>query len=388
MTTPPLPIAPVQALLFAPALGLAALAPAIALPQSPLVSSATIAVAVGLAKLGGRLWLAALALAMLAWALYRLATAGFDPYLWLAIAALAVAAAMPREPRLTMPRFSLDMWGGIIALGSIAMIVALLVPGPPGYAAGFIAMMCTGLVSIASARRLIPVDGQRDAGLALLTRDLLLGRITSGLLHDLSQPLNVISMANGNLDYIVERLDVPDEQRSQLIERTRRIAANTDRAAQVLGLFRWFGRDGSRDHGMLTIATSLDRAVTVVKADLNMGDLDVEIRGDALDYPVLLRHGTVEMLVVAALLGSCRTLAQPGERQTAGSVLIDAGQTERDIVLTIGCRGEGETAASDVDDATMWLVARLAREGGGDFRRVGGRDEAPRFVIRFPREVI
>ncbi|MBO9580465.1 MAG: hypothetical protein J7498_06200 [Sphingobium sp.] len=231
-----------------------------------------------------------------------------------------------------------------------------------------------------------------ENGLETLTRNLLLGRITSGMLHDLAQPLNVTSMANGNLGYIVEHLDIPPDKREQMVERIRRIATSTESAAAILSLFRWFGRDNSIDHDELSVRSALERAIAVTKSNVRHGGVAVELQGNALDHLLPVRHGAVEMMAVAALLSVFGNfILSDGDRtKIHGTVRLDAELTSAHVLITVhSMDDQGQPCgASRIDRATLWLIEQIAIANGSVFRYLSYRKQTACFSILIARDDI
>ena len=398
MTLPSLVVPPVPGVILAPVLSASALLVAAAVPGSAIASLAAALAASALSMLGARRWAAVGAAGMLLLTGFYFFDDGVDPYLVAGATVLAIGAVWPVGMRSLLSRKLSTVvpgaWALLILLCAVLFSLALATTGPLAVAAGLGATACAALLAFAIIERLIvfevgELEGS-DRNVARLTRDLLLGRITSGMLHDLSQPLNVIAMANANVGYIVDRLEMDDERRGELTERILRIASHTDRAAQILGLFRGFGRDGDRDRGLMTVGSALERAIAATRSDIRHESVKVELRGNALDYPVLLRHGTVEMLAVAGLLSAFQAFGTSEGDLSSGNVVLIADQVDSDIVITLLCTdAEGSPCATgEIDRATMWLVGQVAREGGGDFHRVSGVNQPLCFVLRFRRNEI
>ena len=219
-------------------------------------------------------------------------------------------------------------------------------------------------------------------------RQLLLGRITGGMLHDLAQPLNVISMANGNLGYILERIAMDDESRLQLVERIDRITTHTEGAADILSLFRGLGRDGTHS-GPQNVRSALARAVAATRSNVRH-HVSVEIDGSALEYLVPGRHGTLELLGVAALLSAFSAFVDERGRKLKGSVMLHASVSPAHVVITV--QGQTELGQSlpckPLDNATRWLVEQVARQAGGDFHCVPRSGQPTQLVIRMARDDI
>ncbi|TCM35235.1 hypothetical protein [Novosphingobium sp. ST904] len=317
-----------------------------------------------------------------------------SPAYWTLLILIASAAFVSRglvPVLLRAPRWS---WVVALLLATASFCGLLLMSGPMATAAILIGSLCAAFLGAGLARHLAMVDARLLAwgedGLVPVTRDLLLGRITSGMLHDLAQPLNVISMANGNMRYIVEQLDIDAESRKQLLDRVSRVSSHTEVAAFILGLFRWFGRNGDKDVTGLNVRSALDRAIAATKSNVRHHGVTVELHGNALDHLVPEHHGALEMMAVAALLSAFGGFIGPKNEKQKGKVLLRATITPAHVVITVQCiDGDDKPAPGrKIDHATLWLVEQVAIEAGGDFRSLLRRNQPTRFVIRLGRDDI
>jgi signal transduction histidine kinase len=308
---------------------------------------------------------------------------------WLVLAQATIPAFASRPSTwriLDAPRWT---WQALVIVEAAGICAMLLGYGPIPTTVALLASFYLGAnitrhVAMTNARLLV----WGDEGLVAVTRDLLLGRVTSGMLHDLAQPLNVISMANGNLGYIAEHLEIEDEERRQLLERIERIAHHTQGAAAILSLFRWFGRDGSDDPAELTVRSALERAVAATRSNVRHHDVAVELQGNGLDYLLPTRHGSLEMIAVAALLCAFGSFIAPDGTKRRGKVLLHATLSPAHVLLSVQCADlDGHAIpGKHMDHATVWLVEQVAHEASGDFRPILRHDRTERFRIRLGRD--
>jgi signal transduction histidine kinase len=380
---------------FAASFGLSALVLSAAGDGSPVAAMLVAASAGAVVGLGNRLWMAIAGLALIGWAASH-GFAVFDPAGWATSAGLLAAAALPRG--LSSPRLPVMVLAVLPLVAAVAALVA--VHAGPAIAAAFVVAgaAAAGLAGLLAVRAITgagaagsPFDSGTAVQLSAMARYLLVGRVTGGMCHELSQSLNVITMANGNLGYIVDQADIAPHERAQLAARIERIATHSDIAARTLGLLRWFGRDGSRDHGTMSVGSALERAITVTHPVARSAGLTVELRGDALDYPALIRHGTVEMIAVAALLDLFGSLSKDEDDDGAANrVVLDASHKADDIIVTLLCEQlpRERPARTDIDRATFELASGFARQCGGAFTRVSRRNDPVQLAIRLNRAAI
>lgn len=313
----------------------------------------------------------------------------FSSAYWLLIALLLVAAAAPLRIAPSLLRVAPMTWAVCLVICAASIGGLLLEHGVPMHFFIFAGCASSFLLGAGLARHLAMVDARilawGEEGLAAVTRDLLLGRITSGMLHDLSQPLNVISMANGNLGYIAEHLETDDATRQQLLERIARIATHTQSAASILTLFRWFGRSAYQDGATLTVRSALNRAVQATRSNVRYHGVEVELDGDALDMFSARHHGRIEMMAVAALLSALSAYGSSDGERARGRIVLFARGGPDEIVIEVRCFDtEGAPVqCKPLDNATLWLIEQVAHEAGGEFRSLAHRSDEMQFVFRF-----
>lgn len=317
-----------------------------------------------------------------------------SPFYWTDLLLLAAAAIIPRRfapALLRAPRWS---WPTVMALGAMCLFGYMFVGPLPGAILAVIACFCAAFIGAGIARHLAVVDARLlawgDGGLVEVTRDLLLGRITSGMLHDLAQPLNVISMANANMDYIISHLEMDEEHRGQLQERVGRIATHTEGAAHILSLFRWFGRDGREGDGALTVRSALECALATTKSNVRHHGVSVQMRGNGLDHLVPGQYGALQMMAVAALLSAFGSFLGRDGRKHRGDVLLNASVSPAHVVVTVECTDEEgcPVPSLKIDEATLWLVEQVAQEASAEFRCLVLGRQPVRFIIRLGRDDI
>ncbi|MDB5715688.1 MAG: hypothetical protein JWO15_3085 [Sphingomonadales bacterium] len=313
---------------------------------------------------------------------------------------LLVAATMPRP----IAGVRLPVWCWAVFPVAAAALIVTTQRASPGSASWFLLLpmgaILASFVGFTATRHINGEDmigntrhalGERQ-WLTETARYLLLGRISGGLSHELSQSLNVITMANGHLGYILGRAGIEEPHGQQLTERVRRIAGNAESAAQVLGQFRWFGQDGGREGEDLTVGSALENAVSATRAAARKSGVPIGVRGDALTYALPLRHGTIEMLATVALLEILQMLSMlPVDDAPPEGIMLEATLTATHIEISVLCAGAGRTRAAASDDiarATYELASKLAWSCRCELRRNNRRNDPVRFILRLNRDMV
>lgn len=331
---------------------------------------------------------------------------------WIAIAA-AFALQLATWPDHFRPEaFSpviaavLAPWSGGIARTSrdFTIVSALILAGiglavaaerglvQPGDALAMLICLPAAVCGLAMGA-LLDASAQRggawsQANMRTVARDLLLGRITTGMIHDLAQPINVVSMANGNLSYLLARTDGNDH-RDLIEERVQRIAAQTDRAANLLHNFRSFGRENAMGDDVLTVRDALERTRVATISNVRHGGVAIDLRGDALDCICTLHVGILQMAVSAALLTAFASFSGPDDERREGTVIVDANLAGDEIVLTVSAIGadEAEVGFDRLEPILGMLLAEILAGVSGRLEPLTRRDRHAgiRFTLPYER---
>ncbi len=210
-------------------------------------------------------------------------------------------------------------------------------------------------------------DGGRADSLSPVARQLMLGRLVSGMTHELNQSLNVIMMAHGNVGYILEGLSLPDDTRQQLSMRIQRVSTHCETASKIMAHYKWFGQEGLADKGPLTVGTALDRAIEAVRYDFRRSAIPITASGDALDLPAPARHGAIEIIAAALLLAMRQVLIET-DHATPPPIIVDATMDGAMLTLGFGCEAPGDRTPSGSDAAMVRLARDMLHDRDGALR--------------------
>lgn len=227
-----------------------------------------------------------------------------------------------------------------------------------------------------------------QANIALIARDLLLGRITTGMIHDLAQPINVVSMANGNLAYLLGNSIPHDNGQELLLERVGRIADQTDRAAHLLHNFRSFGRTDTTGGHVLTVRDALERSRIATTSNVRHGGVDVAFEGDALDCIGGDHLDILQMAVAGTLLCAFAGYTDPDGERRNGTIIVEARLAGPEIEMTFAAFDEHRSmiAIALPDPVLAWLLEEILKQAGGSYRKAEGASGCTTISLKLPRE--
>lgn len=105
----------------------------------------------------------------------------------------------------------------------------------------------------------------------------MLGAMTTGMAHELNQPLATISLAAENA---VAMLDDTQEDTHRQRQKLERIIAQVDRAAQIIDHMRIFGRQRGEAFEFLSIYEQIDSVLNILRSRLRNDSIVVTLDGD------------------------------------------------------------------------------------------------------------
>jgi signal transduction histidine kinase len=182
------------------------------------------------------------------------------------------------------------------------------------------------------------VRHQARQALTLTSKMVTMGEVTTGIAHELSQPLNVIRMAAQNALTEIESEEAEDEDdpppppmpdaelRRFVAGKLRRVVLQVDRAAGILARMRLFSRETRQGPQAFDIRDACRGAIVLAEPRLRRLGVSVrEVLGDrplmVVGHPTQIEQGIVSLLMNAgdALAGSSRTGKVVEVRACAGA---------------------------------------------------------------------
>ena len=206
-------------------------------------------------------------------------------------------------------------------------------------------------LSLLLAMSLRKNDSGEEAGFWLLVTDLtkqkeidsqllqtsklaMLGEMSTGMAHELNQPLNIIKLAVSNMTNSISKGRANNES---MMSRIQRIDSAVDRAATIIDHMRAFGRVAGEDFAAFSVSASIAAASDLVNEPMKANGIRL----------------TVDLEPQARVLGNTIQFEQ---------VLINMINNARDAILSTGT--EGRIDVGQILDAETVTVT-IEDTGGG-----------------------
>ena len=152
-----------------------------------------------------------------------------------------------------------------------------------------------------------------------------LGQMSTGIAHELRQPLNAMSIAAQNIDLLAEM----DKLSPILLkEKTDRILAQVERASKIMDRMRRFGRKTAGDHKPASLAAMARSARSLMDAVIMGAGVNFEIEVPD-DLMVMADELEIEQVLVNLIQNAADALAGRPERPYPLLVIRRSGGSRR-----------------------------------------------------------
>lgn len=159
-----------------------------------------------------------------------------------------------------------------------------------------------------------------------------LGELTTGVAHELNNPLNNIGLFVGNaIDMIL--LGGHDDERVLLD--LNKAMDQVHKASQIIAHLRTFGRTAPTSRDPVSVNAIIVQALTLVHEQLRLRDIDVRLQLDATEPLVMGNAIQLEQVFLNLLTNARDALASVEEKQVHISSSVEAG-TLRVVVRDSG----------------------------------------------------
>ncbi len=183
---------------------------------------------------------------------------------------------------------------------------------------------------------------EKEAQLLQASKMTTLGEMSAGVAHELNQPLNAIKMGSEYLNMMIESgKQIPEKN---LLEVSRQISEQVDRASEIIDCLREFGRKPDFAKEKVDINEAVRVAIGIVGQQLRLQNINLTLEVDDGLPPILARKTRIEQ-VIFNLVANARDAvmrrkeARPGAVKPA--VKIRSFYENEQVVLTVTDNGSG-----------------------------------------------
>lgn len=183
---------------------------------------------------------------------------------------------------------------------------------------------------------------EKDTQLFQASKMATLGELSTGVAHELNQPLNAIKIGNEYLKKVVGQGRIPS--REDLSAVVTAVSDQVDRAAEIIGRLREFGRKPDFEKTHVSLNVPIRNVLGIIGRQLSLADIEVRLDLDPVGPKVLANNNYLEEVVFNILTNARdaieqRALESGGESEKA--IFIETFHTEALSGFAISDTGVG-----------------------------------------------
>ena len=162
-----------------------------------------------------------------------------------------------------------------------------------------------------------------------------LGELTTGVAHELNNPLNNIGLFVGNVIDHVRAGQIDDER---ILHDLGRVVEQVHKATEIISHLRTFGRAAPVSIGLISMRDVIDRSLSLVTEQLRLRQIVVRLEMDEGPNPVVEGNSIQLEQVVINLLTNARDAL---EGATTRVITIECGVSDDVVAVVVRDTGPG-----------------------------------------------
>ncbi len=192
-----------------------------------------------------------------------------------------------------------------------------------------------------------------------------MGEMSTGIAHELNQPLNIIRMSTDMLEEMLEEGDVPKDV---LAQKLARISEQVSRAAEITNYMRSFGKDDAKENAHFLIIDAIHDATGIIREQYRSHNIELEFDLPKSCRPVIGSKGKFEQMILNLLSNARHAIEENSHKGHAGGfisiTLIDDEHTDE---LRLSVRDSGGGIAEDIMDKIFdpFFTTQNVSQGAG-----------------------
>jgi two-component system sensor histidine kinase DctS len=192
------------------------------------------------------------------------------------------------------------------------------------------------VLDITARKRAEELARAQQERLQLTSRLVTMGELASTLAHELNQPLAAIASYNAGC---LNRLEHDDYDRAEIIEASRKLGTQAQRAGQIIRRIHEFVRRSAPKRAACDLAAVIEDAVGLIEPDARKRQVRF-----ALDLPqplprVLADRGMIEQVILNLLRNAIDAMQETAPAQRVAA--IGVGREDGTLVVGVADRGCG-----------------------------------------------
>src|SRR5437763_5391255 len=219
-----------------------------------------------------------------------------------------------------------------------------------------------------------------------------LGELTTGVAHELNNPLNNIGLFVGNA---VDLVELAVTEKGQIVRELRAAMQQVGKATEIISHLRTFGRAAPVSREPISLRQVIERALSLMREQLRLRDIDVTVELGP-EEPVVLGNAIQLEQVFINLLTNARDAVAEAPRK---AIRISGSARSGEVEVALADTGHGIPAGlerrifdpffttKEVGKGTglgLSITYGIIKEHGGTISVVSPPGAGATFVIQLP----
>jgi C4-dicarboxylate-specific signal transduction histidine kinase len=219
-----------------------------------------------------------------------------------------------------------------------------------------------------------------------------LGELTTGVAHELNNPLNNIGLFIGN---VIDALELGRADESSMLRQLQNAMQQVRKATEIITHLRTFGRAAPFSHEPTCVNGVIDQSLTLMREQLKLRSIEVVLDLDPRNPMVMANPIRLEQVFMNLLTNARDALAESSKKVIRISSRIESGS----VVLTFEDSGPGVPPAlehrifdpffttKDVGAGTglgLSITYGIVKDHEGSIKLDNRPGEGATFVIELP----
>jgi C4-dicarboxylate-specific signal transduction histidine kinase len=220
-----------------------------------------------------------------------------------------------------------------------------------------------------------------------------LGELTTGVAHELNNPLNNIGLFVGNAEDLI-KLGVTDRER--IVRELRHTMQQVRKATEIISHLRTFGRAAPASRELISLRHVIERALSLMQEQLRLREIDVTVELGS-DEPLVAGNSIQLEQVFINLLTNARDAVADSPQK---SIRISRSVASEAVEVAFADTGHGIPpefvrrvfdpffTTKEVGKGTglgLSITYGIIKDHGGTISVVSRPGEGATFLIRLPR---